>query len=110
MNCPKCEGKPMEVAQVSGVGVDRCARCGGVWLDPGELDQLSTLEWAEVRGVAGGKGVPELNQKRAQCPRDGAALLRVYSAQRKSVVLDRCGQCGGLWLDGGELRSLLSGG
>jgi len=37
--CPKCK-KPMEVQVYcydSGVEIDRCAVCGGIWLDDGEI-------------------------------------------------------------------------
>lgn len=107
MFCPKCETVALTGATVSSVAVDRCPRCAGVWLDSGELDKLSTLNWVEVRPVAGGRLDPDLNRKRACCPRDQSALLRVYSARNKSLILDRCGQCGGVWLDGGELGRLL---
>jgi hypothetical protein len=39
-NCPKCEGKLVE-ADLAEVKIDRCAQCGGVWLDAGELEQLT---------------------------------------------------------------------
>ncbi len=50
MRCPKCG---MELAEISfrGVQVDRCTGCGGVWLDPGELE---TVAGAEATGFLGG--------------------------------------------------------
>ena len=40
MNCPRCDGtlKENKFEQVS---IDTCDKCGGVWLDSGELDQLT---------------------------------------------------------------------
>lgn len=107
MTCPKCKDLALRSETLAGVAVDACPRCGGVWLDAGEFDTLSTLGWSEIRSLAAGRPDPERDQLRGKCPRDQSPLLRVYSAQRKSLVLDRCGQCGGLWLDGGELRALL---
>jgi len=107
MTCPKCQDLELQTETLAGVTVDSCPRCGGVWLDAGELDTLSTLGWAEVRALAAGRLSPEQDQKRGNCPRDQSPLLRVYSAQQQALVLDRCGQCGGIWLDGGELRALL---
>jgi hypothetical protein len=40
MKCPRCDG-PMQEVEVSHVKVDRCTRCGGVFLDRGELDILT---------------------------------------------------------------------
>jgi hypothetical protein len=37
--CPKCAA-PLVAVHYRGVEVDKCARCQGVWLDCGELDQV----------------------------------------------------------------------
>lgn len=39
MKCPKC-GHDLEAIQYGGITVDRCTSCAGIWLDPGELEQL----------------------------------------------------------------------
>ena len=38
--CPQC-ANPFEQRTVQGVVIDYCITCGGVWLDPGELDELT---------------------------------------------------------------------
>lgn len=53
--CPKCPA-PLETAQVDDVTVDLCRKCGGVWLDAGELEQIVAREsegWASklIRGA-----------------------------------------------------------
>jgi hypothetical protein len=40
MRCPKC-GRKLEETVYQNVRIDRCAACGGVWLDPGELEVLA---------------------------------------------------------------------
>jgi hypothetical protein len=40
MHCPKC-GSPLTEVQFRGVQVDKCFACGGVYLDDGELEQLT---------------------------------------------------------------------
>jgi Zn-finger nucleic acid-binding protein len=35
-------------------------------------------------------------------------LLRVYSAIDKSVIIDACPECHGIWLDGGEFAKLFA--
>jgi hypothetical protein len=47
--CPKCCASLVAV-HYRGVEVDTCARCQGVWLDCGELDQVV----AEGEGFLGG--------------------------------------------------------
>lgn len=43
LECPRCDGK-LEGVINEGVEIDVCDTCGGVWLDAGELEQLSKRE------------------------------------------------------------------
>jgi hypothetical protein len=40
MQCPRCDGTLKE-SKVEEVSIDMCEKCGGVWLDSGELEQLT---------------------------------------------------------------------
>ncbi len=42
-SCPKCDGTLVEVG-FENLQIDRCDTCGGVWLDTGELETLTTRE------------------------------------------------------------------
>ncbi len=39
LDCPKCDGKLNEIAYEN-IQIDACEKCGGVWLDSGELAQV----------------------------------------------------------------------
>jgi uncharacterized protein len=43
MRCPKC-GMELSEIEFREVKIDKCASCGGVWLDDGELDQIAADE------------------------------------------------------------------
>jgi Zn-finger nucleic acid-binding protein len=43
MRCPRCDGTLNE-NKVDDVSIDVCDKCGGVWLDSGELEQLTKRE------------------------------------------------------------------
>ena len=43
LQCPKCDGRLMEI-DYDVVKIDRCEKCDGVWLDAGELEQLTKHE------------------------------------------------------------------
>ncbi len=43
MKCPRCDGK-LEESKFEEVTIDTCDKCGGVWLDSGELEQLTKRE------------------------------------------------------------------
>lgn len=42
-NCPKCDGALLQFTH-EGVQIDRCNKCKGVWLDAGELQQLTSQD------------------------------------------------------------------
>jgi len=48
MRCPRCENIVLEEIDRSGVTVDRCASCRGIWLDRGELEKLLARATAEL--------------------------------------------------------------
>jgi uncharacterized protein len=50
MTCPSCGGTLVELDR-SGVRVDACRQCRGVWLDRGELDRIVEQERRVVAGV-----------------------------------------------------------
>ena len=43
MHCPKC-GHQLAELDYKGVKIDRCMNCQGVWLDAGELEQVTQKE------------------------------------------------------------------
>jgi len=50
MRCPKC-GSELEEVLFRDVSIDRCAACGGVFLDRGELEQLAGEEGNILKSV-----------------------------------------------------------
>jgi Zn-finger nucleic acid-binding protein len=54
MTCPKCHGD-MRVYERSGVTVDQCTECRGIFLDRGELEKLFEAEanWNSGQPAAG---------------------------------------------------------
>ena len=48
MNCPRCQTVMREREREVGAGemvvMDVCPNCGGIWLDKGELENLTRLE------------------------------------------------------------------
>ena len=56
MTCPKCHGE-MRVYERSGVTVDQCTECRGIFLDRGELEKLFEAEanWNTQQAGAGSR-------------------------------------------------------
>ena len=41
MNCPLCIDQTLDITHHSGIEIDICPKCRGVWLDRGELEKLA---------------------------------------------------------------------
>jgi Zn-finger nucleic acid-binding protein len=108
MKCPKCKTETLNQFAVQGVRVDRCASCSGIWFDARELTQLLAEDGQRVASLRRGSAKDEAGGKKGICPRDAAELLRVFSAIDRSVILDACPECHGIWLDGGEFEKLFA--
>jgi Zn-finger nucleic acid-binding protein len=50
MQCPACSGELVELER-SGVRIDACRQCRGVWLDRGELERILERERRVVAGA-----------------------------------------------------------
>lgn len=57
MQCPTCH-VDLVMADRSGVEIDYCPRCRGVWLDRGELDKI-----LERASAAGAHAAPQQHQQ-----------------------------------------------
>ena len=132
LKCPRCRGKttlshyrsgdeahlrgaPLlrEMMIGASIQVSCCPTCAGLWLAEGDLRSLlqqTALEkedplelaltmrrWARERAM---QDDPE-----APCPGCGAEMLR-HEWKQSQVMVDRCLDCAGLWLDGDELDKI----
>lgn len=79
MRCP-VDGETLVMTERSGVEIDYCPRCRGVWLDRGELDKIIARSLADgevaatglPRGAPGGRAAaPTLAEPRGAAPRPG---------------------------------------
>ncbi|HYW05280.1 MAG TPA: zf-TFIIB domain-containing protein [Gammaproteobacteria bacterium] len=115
MECP-VDGSELEEARwESDYAVDRCPRCGGIWLDRGELEAIEETrerDYADelLRMPDLGYAAYELaRQKRTRqltCPSCEAGMETREYARCSQVMIDVCPKCHGVWLDRGELESL----
>lgn len=59
MTCPKCQGQ-MRQYERSGITIDQCTECRGIFLDRGELEKLIDAEatWSETQRPAAAPSAP----------------------------------------------------
>ena len=62
MTCPKCHGE-MRMYERSGVTIDQCTECRGIFLDRGELEKLFEAEANWNRSQAPAQGAPPRPQQ-----------------------------------------------
>ena len=120
MKCLGCSNRLVTVREETlfdQLTYDVCERCGGLWLDKGELDKITvqtpgSVEFCTTEALresgAGGVDEPVL-QKRLRharscrrCP--GRPLTKMHFMGDSKILMDYCTNCGGMWLDGGELE------
>lgn len=116
--CPKCGMELLEFSYRS-IRIDQCCGCEGIWLDPGELETIERLpkenlfsmefEANWVRATKDQLEAPpeEMEERKLKtymrCPRCASPLKE---DKDHGFPVDRCTQCGGVWLDPGEIDQL----
>jgi Zn-finger nucleic acid-binding protein len=108
MKCPKCGTESLKQFMVNDVVIERCSSCSGTWFDARELVQLLAEDAGYVASLRRGSVKEQVAGKKGFCPRDASELLRVYSSIDRSVIIDACAECRGIWLDGGEFAKLFA--
>jgi Zn-finger nucleic acid-binding protein len=111
MNCPAC-GRPLIPRAAGEVTVDVCdGGCGGIWFDHYELrklDEQSESAGETLLDVRRDPSVQVDPSKRYVCPHDtdGVVMMRHFWSVKREVTIDECPECGGVFLDAGELAKI----
>ena len=99
----------MVAYELEGIEIDRCLRCGGVWLDAGELKMATELGGADSGGLSAALDASRrIGRSKRRCPRCGRKMQLVQVGQEARLELDRCPVGQGLWFDRGELEKLIA--
>jgi Zn-finger nucleic acid-binding protein len=114
MQCPQCSSS-LAPAAYEGVPIHTCETCGGEFIGGEELARIVRARHQQVsarlQGTMAGHepcfgGAVTQPQRALHCPAcDGAMDVVNYSGD-SGVFVDRCGICGGLWLDHEELEKV----
>ena len=112
MECPACH-HTLSPVEAGGVSVDVCTDgCGGIWFSWMELQRFDEPKDAgdTLLGFARQPGIT-VDPGPLHCPQcaDRIQLKRHFFSVKRDVTVDECPECGGYWLDPGELRAIRSG-
>jgi hypothetical protein len=106
MNCPVCKDS-MVVLELEQVEIDYCTGCEGVWLDAGELELLLETEQERARLKSLLIEDNTIKEKSYQCPICSRKMKKVFVGEERKILIDKCKKNHGLWLDKGELKSVI---
>ncbi len=111
MTCPACKNELTEII-IEDIRVDACKNgCGGLWFDWHELKKFDEPHEMAGDALLEIETNPDtkinIEDKRI-CPRceETIVMMRHFSSMKKEIEVDECGNCGGFWLDAGELHNL----
>ena len=107
MNCPVC-AKPMVVLELENIEIDYCVTCGGIWLDAGELELLFGDPAACTAFLNAGGPARRSKEKSRRCPICRRKMDKTITPGDHPTIYDRCRHGDGLWLDQGELQTILA--
>jgi len=107
--CIKCK-QPLTPKKVEDVEIDYCQKCGGMWLDSGEIRQLAEKSddaLVELRELVqrDAPAQPTPSTVDNPCP---ACEGKLTVACLGVVNIERCSACHGIFLDRGELDKAIS--
>lgn len=110
MNCPNCSKSPLAPQALDGaLQAKSCSTCGGQW-----IDSTQYFRWLSSRPKArmGEHVVSEakfdvIDGEHARlCPECSRIMMRFRVGSGVEFYIDRCTDCGGLWLDNNEWKAL----
>lgn len=97
MHCPKCKAYTA-TEMLFDVEVDVCPTCQGIWFDRNELSRIvGTKQDLQLTGA-------RMKDTSYKCPRCQNPLLEVPYTWDKTLLVDVCASCEGIFLDHGELE------
>ena len=106
LTCPGCKS-PMATVKDTDIWVDRCTRCGSVFLDKDELNVLAT-------GMSGNIEYCSIDDKKHEdkfvarscpvCP--DQPMRKIDLLVYADTIFDYCPNCEGFYLDKGELEAI----
>ncbi|MEO7112392.1 MAG: zf-TFIIB domain-containing protein [Polyangiaceae bacterium] len=106
LECPR-DRSTMDQVEAGDAHIDVCGKCGGQFFDAGEMFAAFGVNadpsyWD--RDETGG-GVKDGT---FPCPRCRKHMLaQDIKYEKNKVEIDRCGHCGGIWLDKGEVEAIM---
>ena len=115
MKCPRC-GSDLQSTEYDGQIVEVCSNCKGEWLKAGELqkiighhDEVFTPEEIASLAAVDKQILTAENADRDElnCPVCQNVRMEHFNyGDTSGIILHKCGQCGGIWMDKAQLQKV----
>lgn len=110
MKCPLCTIK-LDKALLSGVEIDYCPKCYGMWFEEDELrlakdEKDRDLRWLDI-DIWKDQAKFHISPGKKLCPQDRMPLYEV-EYEDSSIKVDVCNLDHGIWLDRGEFKDIIA--
>ncbi len=114
MRCPKCQGG-LRTTTYEGIDIETCGSCGGEWIDSGELGKITRIREVKFppearRAIAESTTITpvilEDVDRDLKCPKCSGVTDALNYGGDTGIIIDRCTQCRGIWLDRDELEKI----
>ena len=108
MDCRICRSA-MITLELTDVEVDHCTKCGGIWLDSGELELLLDDPEQAGRLLNSFQQSASPTEQPRKCPICDKRMAKVVVGRSEPpLLIDRCPRSDGLWFDRGELENIVA--
>jgi len=117
--CPKCLKELHEVfislskrhhashGETIRLLVDQCFSCNGIWFDGNEFEKYLEYDLVILNSPPiNPEQFRELDETEGNCPRCDIKTDKEPAKSNPGVKIDKCRQCGGIWLDCSEIDQL----
>lgn len=98
--CPECS-RFMRVISLEGINIDACPKCNSLWFDENEL-----CEFTQHSSDVPGTGLRSRDSN-YECPVCHVQMQEYEYSSHSSLLVDKCRNCNGVYLESGEFRRTL---
>lgn len=114
MRCPNCQAT-LRTVTYEGIAIETCPSCKGEWMDVKELGPIARarevrFDEEERRAIAAAAKITGVEVAREDrdlvCPKCSGQTDAINYGGDIGIIIDRCTDCHGVWLDNGELERI----
>ena len=104
--CPNCQTE-MKQDVAGDITTEVCPKCGGVFLDKGELNILATGIKGDIELCSIDNDFHEDRFQQRSCPKcETQQMSKVNLLRLSDLIFDYCWKCEGFFLDMGEIQAM----